>query len=318
MANTKSRNILLGIFVLTGTILLIVSLYLIGSKQNLFGKTIEISARFNNVSGLMAGNNVRFLGIDVGTVESVEVVNDSSVLVVMVIRKDIQPFIKKNSMAGVGTDGLMGNKIVNIISISGTSKIVEEGDELKTQRPIDLSDAMTSLSYTNKNLQTITGNLVDFTENIQAENSLWNMLADSSVADEVREALLNFKVTSDQTQAFAKDLKKISGDIKAGKGSAGAFLNDTTLATSLNNTVKQLENFSDSLKNISYEVSGMIDDLKNGKGTAGQLLNDTMVIHNLNSSLIELQKGAASFDENMEALKMSWPFKKYYRKKGKN
>ncbi len=317
MENVKSKNIRLGLFVLCGTVLLIATLYYIGRKQNLFGDTVTVTARFHNVGGLMEGNNVRFLGIDVGTVESVEVINDTTVEVTMVIEEKIRPFIKKNAIASVGTDGLMGNKLVNIISLNGSAKSIEDGDELLTQRPIDLTDAMTSLNNTNKNLEVITSNLSEFTESMKGENSLWAILSDSSVADDVRKAVLNFKRTSEQSKAIAGDLKKISGDIQAGKGTAGTLINDTSLAISLNNTVKQLENFSDSLKNISIEVSSMINDLKSGKGSAGQLLTDTLLIHNLNKSLTEIQKGAASFDENMEALKTSWPFKKYYRKKGK-
>lgn len=317
MEKSGSKNIRLGIFVLCGTILLIGTLYYIGRKQNMFGDTVTVTARFHNVGGLMEGNNVRFLGIDVGTVESVTVINDTTVEVTMIIEEHIRPFIKKNAIASVGTDGLMGNKLVNILSVSGTAKSIEDGDELATQKPIDLTDAMTSLNNTNKNLEVITANLSEFTESMKGENSLWAILSDSMVAEDVRNAVLNFKRTSEQSKAIAGDLKKISGDIKSGKGTAGTLLNDTSLATSLNNTVKQLENFSDSLKNISMEVSSMIDDLKSGKGSAGQLLTDTTLINNLNKSLIEIQKGASGFEQNMEALKSSWPFKKYYRKKGK-
>ena len=97
MANTTSRNIRLGVFTLAGTVFLISALYFVGNKQNLFGSTFSINARFHNVNGLMRGNNVRFGGIDVGTVESVEIINDTSVNVVMNIETDVQPYIKKNA-----------------------------------------------------------------------------------------------------------------------------------------------------------------------------------------------------------------------------
>src|SRR5689334_12869651 len=108
MSKELTRNIRLGIFVLAGTVFIIVMLYLIGSKQNLFGSTFRISAQFYTVNGLMEGNNVRFAGIDVGTVEKVEIISDSTVNVVMLIEEKIRPYIKKNAIASVGTDGLMG------------------------------------------------------------------------------------------------------------------------------------------------------------------------------------------------------------------
>ena len=71
MAQETSKNIRVGLFVLIGTGLLIFALYLIGSKQNLFSSTFKLEAHFTNVNGLMPGNNVRFTGIDIVTIESV-------------------------------------------------------------------------------------------------------------------------------------------------------------------------------------------------------------------------------------------------------
>lgn len=317
MSNARSRNIRLGLFVITGTFLLIAALYFIGSRQNLFGSTFRLNAKFHDVSGLMEGNNVRFSGIDVGTVESVVIINDTSVLVTMIIEEDVKPYIKKNAVASVGTDGLMGNKLVNINSVSEKAESVEEGDELRSQPPIDLTEAMLTLSNTNKNLESITKNLVGFTEGINADNSLWKILSDSSVAGDIKSAVTNFRNTSEKSNSIAGDLKKISLEIRNGNGTAATLLNDTMLAFRLNNSIVKLENFGDSAMIISADVATMISDLKKGKGTAGQLLNDTLLIYNLNNSLNEIKNGAKSFDENMEALKNTWPLKKYYRKKNK-
>ena len=97
MGAENLRYVRLGVFIIAGTALLVTALYLIGNKQNLFGSTFRVSAQFHDVNGLMKGNNVRFGGIDVGTVESVEIITDTSVNVVMVIEDDIQQFIKKNA-----------------------------------------------------------------------------------------------------------------------------------------------------------------------------------------------------------------------------
>lgn len=317
MANTKSQNIRLGIFILIGTILLIIALYFIGSRQNLFGKTFVLKARFENVNGLMEGNNVRFSGIDVGTVKDVEIINDSTVEVTMIIEEKVRKFIKKNAVASVGTDGLMGNKLVNIIVMKGNFKSVEDGDELETVAPLDLADALTTLNATNKNLVSITDNLVDFTNQISEENTLWKLLSDSTVATDVKTAVMNLKNTSAQSLMIAKDLKKISNEIKNGKGMAGTLINDTTFSAQLENTIGKLEKFGDSLNMVSSDISAIVDDLKKGKGSAGKLLNDTTLIHQLTKSLVEIEKGAAGFEQNMEALKTSWPFKRYFKKKAK-
>ena len=70
----------LGIFVTIGAVILIVGIYLIGDQQNLFGSTFRISSVFSNVNGLQPGNNVRFGGVNVGTVEKIIIVNDVKIL----------------------------------------------------------------------------------------------------------------------------------------------------------------------------------------------------------------------------------------------
>lgn len=107
MKTTSANNIKLGIFITIGTAALIAALYLIGSNRNIFSNTIKISSQFYNINGLIPGNNVRYAGIDIGTVDKIQIENDSSVTVYMIIEKSNSTYIKKNSIASVGTDGLM-------------------------------------------------------------------------------------------------------------------------------------------------------------------------------------------------------------------
>lgn len=317
MGNEVSRNIRLGMFVIAGTILLIASLYLIGNKQNLFGSTFRISAKFYNVSGLMAGNNVRFSGIDVGTVEKVEIINDSSVNVVMVIEKDIQPFIKKNAIASVGTDGLMGNKLVNINSVKNDSESVSEGDILQTLRPIEQDEMVRTLNETNENMKAITSNLRTITDRINSKNTLWSLLMDTVVADNVKASVVNIKIASNSTALLTGNLKNISDDIKNGKGSLGALITDTTLSGKIKQIIVKLEKVSDTAAYITGDFSKISKRLEQGQGSAGVLLKDTTFVHNLNTSINNFNKGTLILNEDLEALRHSWPFRKYFRKKEK-
>ena len=122
MRNKKVDNAKVGLLVLLGLVFLVLTLYMIGKNRNLFGSTFTIKAVLNNVNGLVPGNNVRFKGIDVGTVKSITVANDTAIYVIMTIDKNMKPYIKKNAIASVGTDGLMGNKLININSDSAPSE----------------------------------------------------------------------------------------------------------------------------------------------------------------------------------------------------
>ena len=318
MAAENFRNMRLGAFIIIGTALLVTALYLIGNKQNLFGSTVRISAQFHNVNGLMRGNNVRFGGIDVGTVESVEIVSDTSVNVIMVIEKDIQQFIKKNAIASVGTDGLMGNKLVNINSSIEDSPIINEGDVLKSLKPLEMDEMVRTLNVTNENIKVISGNLRNITDKINSENSLWSLLMDTVVAENVKSSIVNIKLMSNQAVSITGNLKGITSEMKSGKGGLVALITDTAFSSRINQTVVKLEKFSDTAAVISGDVSKIIYNLKQGKGSIGVLLNDTTLVHNLNKSIENIDSGAENFDKNMEALKYSWPFKKYYRKQKKS
>ena len=111
----KSKDyIKLGVFVIAGLASLIILLYMIGKNRNLFDKTITVQTRFENVHGLMVGNNVRFAGIDVGTVKNIEIVNDSCIEVGMILKKEMDKIIKKNAIVTIGTEGFVGYKLINI------------------------------------------------------------------------------------------------------------------------------------------------------------------------------------------------------------
>ncbi len=317
MGNEVIRNVRLGMFVVIGTVLLIAALYLIGNKQNLFGHTFRISAKFYNVNGLMAGNNVRFAGIDVGTVESVSILNDSSVNVVMVIEKGIQPFIKKNALAAVGTDGLMGNRLVNINSAADHSQSVEEGDVLQSLRPIEQEEMVRTLNETNENMKAITSNLLTITDRINSKNSLWSLLMDTVVADNVKAAIVSIKIASNSSAILTGNLTSISNDIKNGKGSLGALIMDTSLSGKIQQVVVKLNQISDTVVHITGDFSKVSKRLEQGRGSLGILLKDTLLVHNLNTSINTINKGTLLLNEDLEALRHSWPFKKYFRKKEK-
>jgi phospholipid/cholesterol/gamma-HCH transport system substrate-binding protein len=317
MQKDTSRNIRLGIFVLAGTIFLIISLYMIGNKRNLFSNTFSVQANFIDVNGLMPGNNVRFSGIDVGTVESVSILNDSSVTVTMIIEEKYHPFIKQNAIAAIGTDGLMGNKIVNINIGNGKAPQVKDGDVLATQKPLDTDQMARTLSLTNENIKTITDDLKRITMKIDNSNSLWNLLADSSVANNLRQAIVNIRVTSEHSAIVVGDLGLIAKDIKDGKGPIGALITDTAMTGQIKQSVVNIQMISDKMALVTGDISALTTQVKSGQGTVGTLMMDTTFVSNLNQSVLNLKSGTQKFDENMDALKGSFLLKGYFKKQEK-
>jgi phospholipid/cholesterol/gamma-HCH transport system substrate-binding protein len=317
MGQETSKNIRVGAFVLVGTVLLIFSLYLIGAKQNLFGSTFELKSQFKNVNGLMPGNNVRFTGIDVGTVKSVEIINDSTVDVTMVIENKVQAFIKKNATAMVGTDGLMGNKLININSSNESAPSVEDGDFLVSKSPLGTDDMMRTLNITNENVKDITIDLKNIVHRLNSPNTLWSILMDTIVAENVKEAIVNIKVTGERTAIITGDLSRIVRHVKEGKGTIGALIADTTFAVKLNQSIINIKLITDSLALVTGDLHYITNKVKKGEGAIGTVLMDTTFVNNLNESMKNVRSGTKNFDEDMEALKHNILLRNYFKKKEK-
>ena len=317
MGKETTKNIRVGLLVLTGTAFLIVALYLIGNKKNLFGSTFHIYANFHDVNGLMPGNNVRLAGIDVGTVESVTIINDSTLNVGMVIEDKVQAFIKKSARASVGTDGLIGNKLVNINSVLDESPAVEDGDVLVALKPLGTDEMMRTLNITNNNVKDITEDLKNIAQKFNSPNSVWSILMDTVVAENVKEAIVSIKITGERTAMITGDLSKIMRDIKEGKGSFGALLTDTVFSSKLHQSVVSIKMITDSLALVSGDLHSISSQVKNGKGTIGALIMDTTLVTNLNKSMENAKNGTKGFDDNMEALKHNILLRKYFKKKEK-
>src|ERR1700677_770758 len=135
MKTTTAQKAKIGIFTLVGFIVLVVGIFVIGNKKNMFGDTFPVYGSFKNVGGLQVGNNIRFAGINVGTVEGITIQNDTTVRVDMRLQERVRPFLKSDATASIGSDGLMGDKLVVIAPGLNGDKLIEKGGRLATVNP---------------------------------------------------------------------------------------------------------------------------------------------------------------------------------------
>lgn len=313
-----SNKIKLGLLVLAGTILLIVTLYLVGSKQNLFSRTIPVYVRFNNVNGLLPGNNVRFAGIAIGTVQDVFISDDSTVVVKMVIRQDATRYIRKNSFAEIGSDGLMGNRLINISSASiAPSNAVEPGDTILARQPLATDDMMRTLSSTNDNVLVITSDLRKVVKRVNESTAIWDLLADSMAAENVRRTLRNLETASSMAGQMSYDAEMILTDLRKGNGMAGKILTDDTMATDLSVLVENLRLASDTARIAIDNMSQFMRDLNMTPGPLGVLARDTVMAQDIKSMISNLDKSTSLLNENLEAMRSNFLFKRFFKKKDK-
>eukprot|EP01096_Ripella_sp_DP13-Kostka_P010384 TRINITY_DN4081_c0_g1_i1.p3 TRINITY_DN4081_c0_g1~~TRINITY_DN4081_c0_g1_i1.p3 ORF type:complete len:276 (-),score=-4.94 TRINITY_DN4081_c0_g1_i1:1838-2665(-) len=184
----------LGMFVAIGLLLFIMAIYFIGKQKNLFGSTFHISSRFKTVSGLEVGNNVRFSGINIGTVEEIRLINDSSVVVLMVIKDDVRKFIKTDARASIGSDGLMGDKVLTISPGVKSQKAIENNGAIASIDGIEMQDIMKSVKKSVDNVGIISDELATFSHSMNNGNgALARLVRDDKMANSVSNTLSNLE-----------------------------------------------------------------------------------------------------------------------------
>lgn len=195
----------LGMFVTVGLLLFIIAIYFIGKQKNLFGSTFHITSKFKTVSGLEVGNNVRFSGINIGTVEEIRLINDSSVVVSMVIKDEVRKFIKTDARASIGSDGLMGDKVLTITPGEKSTKVIEDNGAIASINGIEMNDIMKSVKKSVDNVGVISEELAIFSHSMNNGNgALARLVRDDKMANSVSNTLSNLETG---TKGFSENME---------------------------------------------------------------------------------------------------------------
>jgi phospholipid/cholesterol/gamma-HCH transport system substrate-binding protein len=277
--------------------LFIVAIFIIGSKQNLFTHTFKLSAVFETVSGLKEGSAVRFNGINVGTVDNIEITGVNKVMVEMIIDSKIRPFIKTDSKATVISEGLVGNKIVEITSGSITQPGVKDGDILLTLKPIDTEDILKSLKETGDNASQMSKDLADIVSKVnQGKGTLGQLVNDESLYRHIDSTMMAFSQSTGEVNRLL-----------------------ATISNSVNVVSGDIIGLTGKVKSITSDISEISRKINSSESLVGTLLTDTSFANNLkqtianaNRTTAELERGSFSFAQNMEALKHNFLFKGYF------
>jgi len=193
----------LGIFVILGLVLFVSTIYFVGKQKNIFGNTFHLKAQFKTVGGLKVGNNVRFSGINIGNVNEVELITDTSVMVDVVIKKKYQEFIKTNARASIGSDGLMGDKVLTISPGTVGKSAVKNDDIIISKNAIEMEDVMLSAKTSVDNAGIITAQLAEFTTKMNTGNgALSKLISDEKFSNSLQSTLFNLQVASNEFAMF--------------------------------------------------------------------------------------------------------------------
>ena len=225
----------LGMFVIIGVLLFVLTIYFVGKQKNLFGETFTVHAQFKNVSGLKVGNNVRFAGINIGTVNNIALITDTSVLVDLVIKDEVHQFIKTDASAMIGSDGLMGDKVLTIYPGTTSTQAIADNGFIATRNALEMEDLMKSVKTSVDNAGIITGQLAEFTYKMNnGKGALSKLITDEDFSNSLKGTLTNLETSSGQ---FAKFTYKMND----GKGALSKLVGDERLGNKIDSSITNLQ-----------------------------------------------------------------------------
>jgi phospholipid/cholesterol/gamma-HCH transport system substrate-binding protein len=311
----NKRAVIVGLFIFLGIVFLVAGILIIGNLRNTFSTKLHLTAMFEDVNGLQKGNNIWFSGVKIGTVKTVRFFGKSSVKVVLNVDEAAQQFIRKDAKVKIGTDGLIGNKIIVIYGGSFKADPIQEGDTLGVEKILSTEDMMTTLQENNKNVLDITNDFKVISKKLASGNgTVGKLLDDESIYNNIQATTNSLKNASERAQQLMSSLSAFSSGLNK-KGTLGHSLTtDTVVFSSLKSTIGDLNKAADS---ASVLVANLNEASKNTKTPVGVLLHDEQAGSALKATLLNLEKGSKKLDEDLEAAQHSFLLRKYFKKKEK-
>lgn len=204
------RELRLGGFIVVTLLILAFGVFLIGGKESLFHPTYGVKADFPNVAGLNVGADVRVGGIREGTVRRINLPAQpgGAVTVIVDLDKETHGIVKKDSVAAIRSEGLVGDKYVEISFGSGEAAPLNDGDAIASSPPFDISDLIAKT----------------------------NQILDSATE------------TAREAQATTSHLKSVTSKIDQGQGTLGELINDKTIYQQASAGVTALQEDMEALK----------------------------------------------------------------------
>jgi phospholipid/cholesterol/gamma-HCH transport system substrate-binding protein len=311
------QQIKLGAFVLGGLVLFVMAVFLIGSENNIFSRTFIISAEFKNVEGLTEGDNVWLSGVKIGTVKEVRVASEGKVLVTLSLKDRQSEFIRKDATASIGSDGLVGNKIV-IIRPGSASELISENDVINTTSPPDTQELINIAKDVGDNTKSLTADLSAIADKIsKGQGVVGELLNDGALAQELRQAVANLSQTGSNTANASAELHKMLYEMRNGTGLMPALIRDTTYANAFKESLASIQHVTANAQTVTDNLQALSVKMTEDDNAIGALLNDKATGDRIKNTIENAENATEKLDANMQALQHNFLLRGYFRKESK-
>ena len=311
----NTRTVILGLFIFLALVIFALGLFVLGGQQRTFGKTINVKSVFTNVGGLKKGSNVLFGGVKVGTVKSLSLQPGNKVLVEMQIEDEAQKFIPKNALVSLGSDGLIGSKLLEIEGGNLQAGFIQDGNTMQTGQSSSLEEMFKTLQVNNNNLLEITGDLKQVSRKIlNGEGSVGKLINDDALASNVQALVNKLHSSANNAQTLTHDIAAFTAKLEKPGTLTYNVVNDTVIFNRLRSTSRQLDVMANNAQVIVKKLNNTADKLDDTGKPAGMMLNDEQTAKDLKQVIDNLQTGTEKLNETLEALRHNFLLRGSFKK----
>lgn len=321
-STSSSRSVIVGIFTLIGIAIFAVTILTLGDQRKTFTESIVVTSFYGNVNGLQKGNNIWFSGVKVGTIRSVNIIESGRVEVKMNIDEAAKQYIHNDAQARLSTDGLIGNKIVEIYGGTLNAPIIKAGDIIRTDTLLSTEDMMNTLSKNNDNLLGITTNLKTITGNIaEGKGTLGKLLNDETLINQINAITNSLHRSTTQVERLSRAAADYTAKLNEPGSLANDLVTDTVVFANLRQITRRLKAVTDSSQMVVDNLNAAGLTFKNGiqnpETPLGMMLNDKSTSDKIKVTLSNLQSATRKLDEDLEALQHNFLLRGFFKKKAK-
>jgi phospholipid/cholesterol/gamma-HCH transport system substrate-binding protein len=229
MQKRESAPVKVGIFVFAGVFLAMGIIFLLGSEKQLFKRQYSLTTDFADISGLRIGAQVQLAGLNVGMVERVDFADelgDKKVRVRLNINKEFQERIRRDSIAEISTQGLLGDKYISVSLGTPPNEVLRDGDFLPSQERPSFAQIVEKSGVFIDNIDKAAKSLTQVLDEVKGGEGLLHTLIYES---ETRPVGRDFAEMAKELKGASRELRQIVQKVNRGEGTVGAFLQDPSL-----------------------------------------------------------------------------------------
>ena len=321
-SSKNTRAFAVGLFIFIALIIFVIGVLTLGGQRKAFANTVDVKSVFKDVNGLQGGSNIWFAGVKIGTIKDINFTPDGNVEVKMGIEESARQYIHKDAKAKVGTDGLIGNKIIVLYGGTEKTPVISDGDLLQAETLFNVEDMMTTLQANNKNLLAITTDFKTVSEGLaNGQGSIGKLLKDETMANTLQATLATLQRTMHKAELATNNIAAFTAKFDQEGSLPHDLVNDTVIFSRLRSSVQQIDALSntanEAVQNLKQATETVNTGLSSTATPAGVLLHDQATAESLKQVIKNLETSTKKLDENMEALQHNFLLRGFFKKKNK-